>query len=160
MTREEILKASLAKKQDRLNNMIQGHFDDVKAANGQPLNDKRNGAATFRRWNKQSGSISNQLAEVEKTKAALGREEWKNDNCQATLAVMPDFIKELVADGILKQWRKYPNMFFVDGIQRGRIIYDMKKGQILHRYYSEVPEADKLRFADVFNRIKAALQAA
>lgn len=49
MTRLEILKNSLAKKQAAFDAAFTEHTDDVKSANGQPLNDKRNGAATFKR---------------------------------------------------------------------------------------------------------------
>lgn len=49
-----ILKASLAKKEARFNERLQHHFDTVAQANGQPLNDKRNGRATLNKWDKQS----------------------------------------------------------------------------------------------------------
>ena len=38
--RLEILKGSLAKKEARFDSIISSHFEDVKSANGQPLNDK------------------------------------------------------------------------------------------------------------------------
>ena len=52
--RLEILKASLAKKQTLFDQRLQQHFDTVKEANGQPLNDKRNGRVTLNKWDKQS----------------------------------------------------------------------------------------------------------
>ena len=42
----EILKNSLAKKEQELQRRFDVHFATVKQANGQPLNDKRNGQAT------------------------------------------------------------------------------------------------------------------
>jgi hypothetical protein len=42
----EILSRSLEKKQLELQRLIDAHIQGVRQANGQPLNDKRNGAAT------------------------------------------------------------------------------------------------------------------
>lgn len=39
--RMKILQQSLAKKQAAFDQRLQNHFDDVRSANGQPLNDKR-----------------------------------------------------------------------------------------------------------------------
>ncbi|OSI07419.1 Uncharacterised protein [Neisseria animaloris] len=52
--RMEVLQQSLTKKQTAFDNKLQAHFDDVQSANGQPLNDKRNGQATMNRWKKPS----------------------------------------------------------------------------------------------------------
>ena len=69
--RLEVLKASLVKKEAELDRRMQAHFDTVKEANGQPLNDKRNGQATLNKWEKQNDAIRNQQAEIEKTKRAI-----------------------------------------------------------------------------------------
>ena len=55
--RLEILKQSLAKKEQQLNAKIDQHFATVKQANGQPLNDKRNGQATLNKWQRQNEAI-------------------------------------------------------------------------------------------------------
>ena len=55
--RLEVLKASLVKKEAELDRRMQAHFDTVKEANGQPLNDKRNGQATLNKWDKQNEAI-------------------------------------------------------------------------------------------------------
>ena len=52
--RLEILKNSLEKKEQQLEKRFDDHFADVKRANGQPLNDKRNGQATMNRWERQN----------------------------------------------------------------------------------------------------------
>ena len=51
--RLDILKNSLAKKEKEFDAKLQNHFDTVKLANGQPLNDKRNGRATINLWERQ-----------------------------------------------------------------------------------------------------------
>lgn len=53
MSRLDILKASLEKKQAKFNRKLNEYFSDVKSANGQPLNDKRNGYSTMKRWDRQ-----------------------------------------------------------------------------------------------------------
>ncbi|MGN6746881.1 hypothetical protein, partial [Neisseria sp. P0024.S002] len=55
--RMEILQQSLAKKQAAFDKRLQNHFDDVLSANGQPLNDKRNGQATLNRWERQNDGL-------------------------------------------------------------------------------------------------------
>jgi len=64
----EILRKSLSNKEAELARRFDNHFATVKQANGQPLNDKRNGQATLDKWEKQNNSIRNQIAEIEKNK--------------------------------------------------------------------------------------------
>ena len=72
--RLEILKNSLLKKEQQLEKRLDNHFADVKRANGQPLNDKRNGQATMNRWERQNEAIRNLKESIEKTKRAkIGR---------------------------------------------------------------------------------------
>ena len=73
--RLEILRNSLTKKQEVLAQKIDTHFETVKQANGQPLNDKRNGRATLNKWEKQSNSIKAQSESIKKTQEAIEYEE-------------------------------------------------------------------------------------
>ena len=57
MSRLDILKASLEKKQAEFNRKLNEHFADVKRTNGQPLNDKRNGYSTMKRWDRQNDAL-------------------------------------------------------------------------------------------------------
>ena len=75
--RLEILKNSLAKKEQDLANRFDTHFKTVKQANGQPLNDKRNGQATLNKWDRQSDGIRTAQESIEKTKRAIEFEEGK-----------------------------------------------------------------------------------
>ena len=54
MSKRERLKKSLEKKREKFKDKIEAHFDDVRSANGQPLNDKRCGRSTISRWEKQN----------------------------------------------------------------------------------------------------------
>ena len=75
--KREILKNSLVKKEKALDEKFDNHFATVRQANGQPLNDKRNGQATLNKWERQSDSIRTQKASIEKTKRAIEIEEGK-----------------------------------------------------------------------------------
>lgn len=150
--RLDILKASLDKKTAKLDALIQAHFDTVKQANGQPLNDKRNGHATLNKWQKQNDAIARQQAETEKTKRAIEAEEYKIRKCEA--AVYPACFEPLITDGTLVQWRKYPNRFFVRGVDKARIIWDDKKG-LLNSYYKAIPNQEQQElFKAVWYRLK------
>lgn len=75
--RLEILQGSLAKKTALFDQKLQAHMDDVKSANGQPLNDKRNGGKTLGRWDRQNDSLRTLNESIEATKAAIEREKTK-----------------------------------------------------------------------------------
>lgn len=152
MSRLNILKASLAKKEALLDAKFKEHFATVKQANGQPLNDKKNGRATLAKWDRQNDGIRAAEAGIEATKQAIDREEakiTKVENC-----VIPDFFLQAIEAGIIARWRKFPNRFFVSGVEKGRIIWDEKKQAVLCSYVSEIPKNQYSKFRDVFNELK------
>lgn len=149
--RLEILKKSLVKKELILDQKINDHFETVKQANGQPLNDKRNGHKTLAMWEKQNDSIRSQQLEIEKTKQAIEREEAKISNVNSF--DIPEFFKPFLDSGEIKQWRKYPNRFFVNGVEKGRIIWNEDKKTLGYSYLQEVPKDQYPIFRDIFNRI-------
>ncbi|MFB6350064.1 hypothetical protein ACFBZI_11585 [Moraxella sp. ZJ142] len=149
-SRLEILQNSLAKKQAILDSKISNHFDDVRQANGQPLNDKRNGQSTMNRWDRQSSSIRSQLDSIERTQQAIEREQDKIANCEAVKQELPQIILDLLADGKITQWRKYPNRFFVVGVQKARLVVDMKTKKVSHSHLNQV--TDKAQF-DIFKEL-------
>lgn len=133
--RLEILKSSLAKKEKVFNERLQNHFDTVKQANGQPLNDKRNGRATLNKWDRQSDALRNLESSIQRTKDAIEREEMKIALVESV--DIPDFMLQAINDGRITQWRKHPRFFFVNGVKHGRIVLDEKTGIIAHRYLSK-----------------------
>lgn len=153
--RLSILRASLAKKEAELTDRFDKHFGDVKSTNGQPLNDKRNGAATLTRWEKQNAGIRNQQESIEKTKAAIEREEHKIIHVQSV--EIPAAIQKELDAGNLTQWRKHPNTFFVTGVDRARIVWDTEEKVLKHRYLSEIAKDQYPKFRDAFNGLRAAL---
>lgn len=149
--RLEILKSSLAKKEKAFNELLQNHFDTVKQANGQPLNDKRNGRATLNKWDKQSDALRNLENSIQRTKDAIEREEMKI--ALAESVDIPDFMQQAINDGRITQWRKHPRFFFVTGVKHGRIVLDESTGMIAHRYLSKVSKDEYPIFRDVFNSL-------
>lgn len=146
-----ILKASLAKKEARFNERLQHHFDTVAQANGQPLNDKRNGRATLNKWDKQSDALRALQESIQRTKDAIEREESKI--ALASMVSLPPYMQKAIDDGLISQWRKHPHFFFVVGVSGGRIVLDEKTGTIGHRYLSKVKKDEYPIFRDVFNNL-------
>lgn len=149
--RLEILNASLAKKEARFNERLQNHFDTVKQANGQPLNDKRNGRATLNKWDRQSDSLRRLESSIQRTKDAIEREQMKI--AHASSVNIPVFMQKAIDDGLITQWRKFPRFFFVNGVTHGRIVLDEQSGTIGHRYLNKVPKDEYPVFRDVFNKL-------
>lgn len=147
--RLEILKSSLAKKEAQFDERLQNHFETVALANGQPLNDKRNGRSTLNKWDKQSDALRALQESILRTKDAITREESKIAN--ASLVDLPPYLKQAIDDGLITQWRKFPRFFFVSGVSGARIVLDEKTGVISHRYLSKVSKEEYPTFRDVFN---------
>lgn len=158
MSRLDILKASLEKKQAKFDKKLDEHFADVKSANGQPLNDKRNGYSTMRRWDKQNDSLSNLQKEIEKTKGAIEYEKGKLIDIAGNKSRMPKEITDLIDNGTLKQWGKYPHIMFVDGVDKARIIWDDKKKVVMHKFTNALTDKEqRMKFAQVYNSLHAAI---
>ncbi|MBY4887743.1 hypothetical protein K5Y32_07325 [Pantoea sp. DY-15] len=149
--RLDILKASLAKKQQRFDDRLQNHFDTVASANGQPLNDKRNGQATLNKWDKQSDALRALQDSIHRTKDAIEREETKI--AIVSLVELPAYLQQAIDGGLITQWRKHPRFFFVVGVSGGRIVLDEETGIIGYRYLNKVSKEEYPTFRDVFNRL-------
>lgn len=156
--RLEILKGSLLKKQQAFDGKLSYHFATVAQANGQPLNDKRNGRATMNQWERQNDALRNLNKGIKITENAIDREESKLARIECANEYIPDEIKNLVAQGILTQWGKHPNTFFVSGVEKARIVWDEKKKVVAYRYIKEVLDSEQYRkFAQVYNSLSQLL---
>ena len=154
----EILKQSLAKKEQELQRRFDVHFATVKQANGQPLNDKRNGQATLNKWERQNDAIRTAKESIEKTKRAIEFEEGKIKGVEHVNTFISKEILQLVESGILIQWRKHPHTFFVDGVDKARIVWLEKTKQVAHKFVSEIKEQEqRTKFVRVFNPLGAVL---
>ena len=157
--RLDILKRSLARKAEAMDEKIGAHFDSVRAANGQPLNDKRNGRATMAQWDRQNDAIRSIADGIEKTKAAIEREQSAIERVNSVADVLPEPIKRQMASGLLVQWRKHPRTFFVAGVDKARIVL-LADGRLAHRYVASITDAGQRRtFARTFNMLSKELSA-
>ncbi|ASK27157.1 hypothetical protein BG910_04860 [Neisseria chenwenguii] len=151
--RMEILQRSLANKQAAFDERLQAHFDDVKSANGQPLNDKRNGQATMNRWERQNDGLRSMQESIEKTQRAIEREQHKIDKVAGTK--IPEYLKPLLESGEISQWRKYPNRFFVKGVEKARIIWFEDKQEFGYSHIQGIPPEQRLLFKETYGKIRA-----
>lgn len=151
--RLEILKNSLSKKIDHFNSKLKSHIEDIKRANGQPMNDKRNGRSTLNRWDKQDKSLRNANKGIELTQKAIEKENWKIADCNRVKETLPQAILDMIEAGKITQWRRHPNFFFVNGVDKARIIWDGK--YLTHRYLNHIIDKDQHSiFAKTFNSLK------
>lgn len=151
--RLELLQRSLERKQAAFDARLSAHFDAVRATNGQPLNDKRNGAATLRQWERHNDALRAAQASIEVTQAAIEREAATIERIAAV--ALPEAIQSRIDAGELSQWRKHPNTFFVTGVGKARIVL-RPDGQVAHRYARCITDPEQRRvFARVYNAIHA-----
>lgn len=71
MKRSELSQKKLERLEEELNNAIGSAYDHVKQANGQPMNDKRSGAAFFSGMEKKEQRIFDKMHEIEKQKETI-----------------------------------------------------------------------------------------
>lgn len=151
--RMEVLKRSLERKQAAFDARLSAHFDAARATNGQPLNDKRNGAATLKQWDRQNNALRSAQAGIEATQAAIEREAATIERIAAV--ELPAAIQSRIDAGELSQWRKHPHTFFVAGVEKARIVL-LPDGRVAHRYVRCIPDPEQRRvFARVYNAIHA-----
>jgi len=154
----EILKQSLAKKEQQLNAKFDQHFATVKQANGQPLNDKRNGQATLNKWDRQNEGIRTMQKSIEATKQSIEIEEGKIKGVEHANTFIPAEIKKLVETGELIQWRKHPHTFFVKGVDKARIVWDEKRKVVCHKFVSSITiQEQRTKFVRTYNPLSSIL---
>lgn len=154
----EILKNSLVKKEQELQRRFDVHFATVKQANGQPLNDKRNGQATLNKWERQNESIRTMQKSIEATKKAIEIEEGKIKGVEHANTFIPAEIQKLVESGELIQWRKHPHTFFVAGVDKARIVWDENRKVVAHKFVSEITiQEQRTKFVRIYNPLNAIL---
>ncbi len=157
-TRLDILKQSLENKEKQFHEKLDQHISTVKQANGQPLNDKRNGQATLNKWERQNQSLRNVQEGIDKTKRAIEIEEGKVYEVNATKEILPKEILTLVESGELIQWRKHPTTFFVPDVDKARIVWDVKRKVVAHRYAHLVTDKEqRVKFVRLYNSLNSIL---
>jgi len=160
-SRVEILRASLAKKEKKLDALFATYFAAVKAAHGQPLNDKRGGVAVMASWDKLNDRIRAQKKSIKRTRAAIDRAEDKESGIAIAYRSFPKCLQKLVDDGKVWQWGRHPTTVFVTGVEavygrpRPRIVWTGE--DVAHRYATETPDEQYPLFRDTYNGLRAAI---
>jgi hypothetical protein len=159
MTRRlQILQKSLAQKNAEFNLKLEEHFATVKQANGQPLNDKPNGQSTLNKWDRQNEALQSLKLSIEKTEKAISIEENKIYTVDYVKDQLPQAIADLIEKGVLNQWRRYPHIFFVAGVDKARIIWDAKKRIVAHKFANQITDQDqRSKFVKVYNSLSIIL---
>ena len=154
-----VLEASLTKKQAHFDAKLSAHFASVASANGQPLNDKRNGAKTLARWEDQNASLRRANEGIARTENAMERERSALARAAVVADTLPAAIAARLADGSLAQWRKHPTTFFVPGVDKARIVLLDGAKQVAHRYVSSITDPEQRRvFARAFNTLSTEIR--
>lgn len=92
--------------------------------------------------------------EIERTEKAIQEEESKNNFVERVKSELPQEIVELIDNGTIKQWSKYPHIFFVDGVEKARIIWEDKKKRVAHKFTSQIRDREQYKkFANVYNTL-------
>ena len=157
--RLEILENSLVKKNNLFDEKLNNHIDTVKQANGQPLNDKRNGQATLNKWDRQNDSLRTLKESIAKTENAIDHEKGKIFGTERVKETLPAKMLEMLESGRLTQWRKHPKFFFIEGVDKASIVWDAKNKVIAHRYSKTITDKEQWKlFASTFNEILKSIQ--
>lgn len=152
--RLEILEASLAKKEAELERRFDEHFGTWKQTNGQPMNDKRNGNAFFNKVDRQNDGIRSLKDSIQKTKDAIDREKSTAAYVKGVRSELPKSINSLINKKSLTQWKKYPNTFFVSGVDKARIVWNKKKNRVEHKFTNTITDPEqRKKFAQIFNSL-------
>lgn len=152
--RLEILEASLAKKEAELERRFDEHFGTWKQTNGQPMNDKRNGDAFFNKVDRQNDGIRSLKDSIQKTKDAIDREKSTAAYVKGVRSELPKSINSLINKKSLTQWKKYPNTFFVAGVDKARIVWNKKKNRVEHKFTNTITDPEqRKKFAQIFNSL-------
>ena len=126
MSRLEILKNSLAKKEKRLAEVLE----------------------------KQKQTIVHQKEEIDKTKRAIAREEAKEHGTGYIYSLMPGYLKNMIDDGTLKQCQRHPHILSVSGVEGAKLYFNEKTGIVSRRYASKIQGKEQfLEFWRVFREL-------
>jgi hypothetical protein len=158
-TREQVLVDSLARKQQQFDNRFAVHFDEATARQGQPWHDNAKDRSARKRLDRQDAALHTLKESIQKTEDALARERRKVAAVERTAAILPAAILEALESGTLSQWRRHPTTFFVHGVERARLVWDVDRQQLTTRYLGELKEETaRARFLEVARALDRAIK--
>ena len=113
------------------------------------------------RWSEQREEIRAKDAEIARTKKEIQKEANSKPKTQkaqnAPKNKLPKIFIELLAQGKIRQWQRFPDYFFVDGAPFGRIVY--RSGKLNSKYSNKNNKTKEYkRFKNIVGQMKAALE--
>lgn len=169
MKRREILEKSLEKKRTIFNDRFRSHWDYTVGLQGEPIGGPRAQDRAIRnRLEREDRALRRMSEEVKKTERALAREERKEIDTANAYDALPEPLRAAIDAGLIVQWRRHPNTFFVPGVEKGRLAWipesaknakSALRGTLVARYAHQIPDqAQYAAFRDVANALWAALK--
>lgn len=99
------------------------------------------------RWSEQRENIRAKDAEIAQAQKAI--QKTKNE--------LPRIFLDLLTQGKLRQWQRFPDYFFVDGAPFGRIVY--RNGKLHYKYSNKNKKTKAYKhFKNIVGKIQAALE--
>lgn len=147
------LKSSLDKKERLIDDKIRDHMDGVLETQWQPLQDGGRSSKILSSREKEDNSIRKLKESIESTQYAIAVEEERISETQKMFDSLPKALQDRILSGELTQWRKYPRIMFVNGVDKARINWDAKKGVVVPKFHNRLEGEDRKRFVAVFNAI-------
>ena len=103
------------------------------------------------RWSEQREEIFAKDEEIAQTKKELQKAQ------KATQNKLPQIFLDLLAQGKIRQWPRFPDYFFVNGAPFGRIVY--RSGKLNYKYSNKNKKGKEYRhFVNIVGKIQAALE--
>lgn len=152
MSKLEISKNKLIRLESELDEAIQDLYDTQKTTNGQPMNDKRNGRAWFRKMEQKENKCRRLRKEIEEQKIRVEKLEYKEYKREqglnrngSGLKLSVENIDRIKAEisnpdtkygkATIKRYREYINM--VESLANNKtpqIIQDLVKNDVLNEW--------------------------
>lgn len=159
--RLEILKASLDKKKADFSQRWSAHRKEVAGRQGQPFHMYKKGEAdTRKRFGKEMDILSDLNKSIEKTERAIEKEAQKIKATEEQKALFPPPILEFIERGDVIQWRKYPRIMFVPGVDKARIVYDNDKTALTVAFFRTLQATGDTAAIEKFKAVAKAMDAA
>ena len=101
------------------------------------------------RWSEQREEIRAKDAEISQTKKVMQKEKGQKNK-------LPKIFLDLLAQGKIRRWQRFPDYFFVDGAPFGRIVY--RNGKLNYKYSNKNKKSKEYKhFKNIVAQIQAKL---
>lgn len=104
----------------------------------------------------QSRTRAKRIGDIRHIKDRIARMENTIAHVERKRIELPAPITELLESGTLSMWRNKKDIFCVDGVDKGVILWNGTT--VSHRLFNKIPnEEQRMRFSVMFNELKVKL---